>query len=142
MTGPFKEVPKDDLKAWRRSIRDPDKRGWQRGVYTKKPAAPAVDHEGDEATVTTTEFTPASPREVFNRSIEHHMTHFKRSPEDFQLMIQKLRLTHGDMLAHMSNEEAARLLEDVWMDKIEASLKKVFAKLGRDRELKINLDGY
>jgi hypothetical protein len=57
-------------------------------------------------------------------------------------MVKVLRAANPWQIAHLTDEQAAEMLEDGARKNVEAAVKRAFVKLGRGRELQIKVGGF
>ena len=137
----FRPVGVDELNGWRNRL----PKGWQRAI--SKPVrlvrhnAPAEQVGEDTATFELADPVPQSPRDTFDRTVDLLMTSAKRSRLDFQQALAQFRKWSPGLLANMSDEQAAALLEAETRRKVEEAVRRVYRQKHREHELAITIPG-
>lgn len=127
----------DGLQAWRRPL----PKGWQRAVSSpRKKLRPHADRVGEDTAVLEAEpLRKAAPEEAYGQVLDRMRRQAFRSREDFQAAVRQLRKWNPQLIAHMTDEQAARTLEEQWRRQLEESVQRVYRQRGRDRELQIRI---
>jgi hypothetical protein len=132
----------DELREWRRTL----PRGSQRAVAQgSRPYPPAAEPlaDGSGAVMSPPSRPPAAtPRETFERTFDQIWGWAHKSKAEYLAMVKVLRAANPWQIAHLTDEQAAEMLEDGARKNVEAAVKRAFVKLGRGRELQIKVGGF
>jgi hypothetical protein len=132
-------VSRDELASWRRKL----PRGWQRAVSTprrqRRRSSPVEMAGEDAAAFALPELKPLPPGVTYEKVLGHLLNGAKRSRQDFRLAVAQLRKNSPNLIAHLSDEEAAVELEKQYRRAIDAAIRKVYQESGRGHELTIEI---
>jgi hypothetical protein len=132
----------DELRKWRRTL----PRGSQRAVAQgSRPYPPAAEPtaDGSGAVMSPPSRLPAAtPRETFERTFDQIWGWAHKSKDEYLAMVRVMRTANPWQIAHLTDEQAAAMLEDGARKNVEAAVKRTFHKLGRGRELQIKTGGW
>lgn len=132
-------VTPDELRKRRSRL----PRGHQRGIATKARILPQAHTVGDDAAVMTVPVAQRiTPRETYDHMVDYLLKWSRTSRLDYMNMVRMLRTTNPWQIAHLTDEQAADMLEDGARRKAEESVKRVYRRLGREHELQIIVGGY
>jgi len=106
------------------------------------PETSGVQVTGTDVTFNTERDTPRGVRDTFTASLEFQTNFIRKSRQDLKNMVAFVRQTEPGLLAGMSDEQAVDLLVARARQKAEESVKRVFTKMGRSRELAIKTAGW
>jgi hypothetical protein len=134
-------VGAEELRSWRKRL----PRGWRRAVskplVLSQPSAPVERTGPDGAVLETPKPKPLTPAQTYDAVLTHVLLNAKKSREDFQAMIRQLRTWNPTLIAHLTDEQAAAMLETEWKRKVQEAVARVYHKQGRGRELQIRIGG-
>jgi len=132
-------VSSEELRTWRRRL----PRGHQRGVAQRARSLPRVSSsQGDTASLSVPAARRATPRETYQRTLDHLMRWSQSSRQDYLNMVRLLRVSNPWLISHLTDEQAAAMLEDGARRKAEQAVTRVFQRTGRAAELQIKTGGY
>jgi len=127
----------DELAAWRKQL----PKGWQRAVSRPLQARrPPGTRVGDDAgSFEVDVHKPLSPTEAHAQVLGHLQSSALRNREDFQAAVRQLRKWSPSLISHLTDEQAAQLLEEQWNLKVREAVQRVYHRTGRARELTIRI---
>lgn len=117
-------------------------RGWQRGVSSirRRPGIPPGTAVGEDAgQIDTPTPRPVPPEEAHRRLLDHLIRNARNSRDDFQAAVRQLRKWNPALISHLTDEQAARVLEDQYDRLLRAATTRVYERTGRGRELQIRI---
>ena len=135
----LRAVAPEELAAWRRKL----PRGWQRAVsrpVSKRRVSVDTELVGEDSAVFTTPVPQVRPaRQTYEQVVDLLMGQAKRSRGDFRQALAQMRKWSPGLLAEVSDERAAVMLEEATRQRVEEAVRRVFREQGRDAELAIRI---
>ena len=134
-----RRVTQAELAAWRQRL----PRGWQRAVSQPRRrrmgSSPAV-RVGDDAAAFDVESTPrVGPAEAYEQVASHLGRTMLKSREDFQMAVRQMRKFTPGMISHLTDEQAAEMLEREYNRRVQEAVQRVYHRTGRSDELAIRI---
>lgn len=97
---------------------------------------------GTEVTWPVEAAEPLGVRATFDASLEFQLGFIRKSRQDLKNMVAFVRQAEPGLLNGMSDEEAVDILAGRARQMAEESVKRVFTKMGRGKELAIKTAGW
>lgn len=130
MSDLWRPIGRAAVKAWRKNL----PKGWRREDAPYVRDLPAVQSEGDVATVDTdTPVGQYEARETIDRLVADIIQWAQSDPKTLIPKVQQMKKAGG--LSHLTDEEAARQLHDLAVKLAADSTERVYKQRGWD-------DGY
>jgi hypothetical protein len=85
---------------------------------------------------------PATPRQAFQATLDQILRWGQASKDEYLQLVKAMRVTNPWQIAHLTDEQAADMLEDGARRKAEESVRRVYHRLGRSRELQVKIGGF
>ena len=127
----------DELTAWRRRL----PKGWQRAVSkplrTPKPPGDRVGEDAGSFSLDVQK--PVPPADVHAQVLDRLRRGAFRSREDLQAAVAQLRKWSPTLIAHLTDAQAAQMLEEQWNRQIQEAVSRVYRRTGRAHELTIRI---
>lgn len=135
MTSPaiVREVDSAELSEWRKSLGSPEKTGWQRAASPGLPSKRESDPDPGPRPAHS-----ATPAATYDGMVDYLLKWAKADRDSYQVLVQALRTTNPGLVGHLTDAQVADLLEE----KVKASIRRVFPRMGRADDLKIKTAGY
>ena len=127
----------DELQAWRKRL----PRGWQRAQSTPRRAVrPQTQRVGEDAGAFNVPVEkPLPPGDAYTQVMDRLRRGAFASREDLQAAVRQLRKWSPSLVAHLTDAQAAQMLEDAWRKRVEEAVQRVYRRTGRDNELTIRI---
>ena len=127
----------DELQAWRRRL----PRGWQRARSTPHRAArPQAERVGEDAGAFDVALQrPLPPADAHAQVMDRLRRGAFASREDLQAAVRQLRKWSPALVAHLTDAQAAQLLEEQWNRRVQEAVQRVYHRTGRADELTIRI---
>jgi len=130
-------VSQDDLASWRRKL----PRGWQRAAAEgRRRRRPDAERVGEDAAAFTVAVPrPLPPEQAHEQVYRQVLGNARKSREDFQATVRQLRKWTPSLISHLTDEQAAEMLETEYGRRVEESVRRVYHRQGRAHELAIRI---
>lgn len=127
----------DELHAWRQRL----PKGWQRARSTPHRAVrPQAERVGEDAGAFDVPLhQPLSPAEAHTQVMDRLRRGAFASREDLQAAVRQLRKWSPTLVAHLTDAQAAQMLEEQWNRRVQEAVQRVYRRTGRSHELTIRI---